>query len=167
MPFSCKIRGLCASCGAKRMAQQSAHLVDQVFPDVPVRQWVLTVPFALRPMVSLDRALQSKISAIFIEEIFRLLRGRFGDQAAAVSVIQRFSNTLNLHVHYHVLVVDGVWREDEAGKLHFVEAPVLSSSAVQAVSRRVAARRSPAASECDRSRVGQTCSGPGPDDRCN
>jgi hypothetical protein len=26
------------------MAERSAHLVDQVFPDVPVRQWVLSLP---------------------------------------------------------------------------------------------------------------------------
>ncbi|MGF1507937.1 MAG: transposase zinc-binding domain-containing protein [Myxococcota bacterium] len=57
VPFSCKVRGICASCGAKRMAQQSAHLVDRVLPDVPLCQWVLSVPFPLRPMLSLDREL--------------------------------------------------------------------------------------------------------------
>jgi hypothetical protein len=30
------------------MADTAAHLVDRVFPEVPVRQWVLSVPFALR-----------------------------------------------------------------------------------------------------------------------
>jgi hypothetical protein len=38
---SCKGRGACPSCNAKRMAQTAAHLVDSVFPHVPVRQWVL------------------------------------------------------------------------------------------------------------------------------
>jgi hypothetical protein len=31
-----------------RMAQAGAHLVDNVLPDAPLRQWVLTVPFPLR-----------------------------------------------------------------------------------------------------------------------
>lgn len=42
--FSCKGRGFCPWCGGRRMAERAAHLVDSVFPDVPVRQWVLSVP---------------------------------------------------------------------------------------------------------------------------
>jgi hypothetical protein len=30
--FSCKRRGVCPSCGARRMAQTAAHLVDHVIP---------------------------------------------------------------------------------------------------------------------------------------
>ena len=36
--FSCKRRGFCASCGARRMAESAALLVDEVFPEQPVRQ---------------------------------------------------------------------------------------------------------------------------------
>jgi ribosomal protein S27E len=46
--FSCKRRALCPSCGARRMAESAALLVDEVFPNRPVRQWVLSVPFPLR-----------------------------------------------------------------------------------------------------------------------
>ncbi|MCA1563571.1 MAG: transposase zinc-binding domain-containing protein [Acidobacteria bacterium] len=42
--FSCKGRGFCPRCGGRRMAERSAHLVDHVFPDVPVPQWVLSLP---------------------------------------------------------------------------------------------------------------------------
>jgi len=42
--FSCKRRGFCPSCGARRMAETAAHLVDHVIPRVPVRQWVLSFP---------------------------------------------------------------------------------------------------------------------------
>ena len=31
-------RGFCPSCGARRMAQTAAHLVDHVIPHVPVRR---------------------------------------------------------------------------------------------------------------------------------
>jgi hypothetical protein len=46
--FSCKGRGVCPSCNARRMVETAAHLVDQVFPPLPVRQWVLAVPKRLR-----------------------------------------------------------------------------------------------------------------------
>ena len=46
--FSCKKRGFCPSCGARRMAETAAHLVDHVIPRVPVRQWVLSFPIPLR-----------------------------------------------------------------------------------------------------------------------
>src|SRR5437867_10876593 len=51
--FSCKSRGICPSCGGRRMADTAAHLVDRVIPDVPVRQWVLSPPHALRALVPL------------------------------------------------------------------------------------------------------------------
>jgi ribosomal protein S27AE len=44
VPFSCKGRAVCPSCGSRRMAERAAHLVDRVFPVVPVRQWVLSLP---------------------------------------------------------------------------------------------------------------------------
>jgi hypothetical protein len=43
--FSCKRRGVCASCGARRMVESAALLVDEVLPHEPMRQWVLSVPF--------------------------------------------------------------------------------------------------------------------------
>ncbi len=33
--FSCKRRGFCLACGARRMAETAAHLVDHVIPRVP------------------------------------------------------------------------------------------------------------------------------------
>ena len=46
--FSCKRGGFCPSCGARRMAESAALLIDEIFPRLPIRQWVLSVPFALR-----------------------------------------------------------------------------------------------------------------------
>ena len=46
--FSCKKRGLCPSCGARRMAESARHLVEEVFGPRPVRQWVLSFPYPLR-----------------------------------------------------------------------------------------------------------------------
>ena len=46
--FSCKRRGFCPACGACRMAETAAHLVEHVIPQVPVRQWVVSFPIPLR-----------------------------------------------------------------------------------------------------------------------
>jgi ribosomal protein S27E len=46
--FSCKRRGFCPSCGARRMAESAALQVDEVIPEQPIRQWVLSFAFQLR-----------------------------------------------------------------------------------------------------------------------
>lgn len=46
--FSCKRRGFCPSCGGRRMAESAIHLVDEVLPKKPVRQWVLSFPVPIR-----------------------------------------------------------------------------------------------------------------------
>ncbi|MFZ4405529.1 MAG: transposase zinc-binding domain-containing protein [Pseudobdellovibrionaceae bacterium] len=46
--FSCKKRGFCPSCGARRMSETAAHLVDHVLPHKSIRQWVLTFPVPIR-----------------------------------------------------------------------------------------------------------------------
>src|SRR5438046_8325149 len=48
LPLSCKGRSVCPSCGGRRMVDTAAHLVDRVFPRVPVRQVVLLLTFSLR-----------------------------------------------------------------------------------------------------------------------
>ena len=40
LAFSCKRRGFCPSCGARRMAESAALLVDEVLPQRAMRQWV-------------------------------------------------------------------------------------------------------------------------------
>jgi hypothetical protein len=42
-----KRRGFCPSCGARRMSRTAAHLVDHIIAQVPVRQWVLSLPIPL------------------------------------------------------------------------------------------------------------------------
>jgi len=37
--FSCKRRGFCPSCGGRRMSESAIHLVDEVLPIKPIRQW--------------------------------------------------------------------------------------------------------------------------------
>ena len=54
-------RGFCPSCGARRMSQTAAHLVDHVTPHVPVRQWVLSLPIPLRVLLAAQPALVTPV----------------------------------------------------------------------------------------------------------
>jgi hypothetical protein len=76
VPFSCKRRGFCPSCGGQRMADTAAHLVDCVLPEVPVRQWVLTLPYALRYRCAYDSRLTSEVLRVFLRALFAELRRR-------------------------------------------------------------------------------------------
>src|SRR2546425_3025823 len=69
LPFSCKHRGWCPSCGGRRMADAAAHLVDRVLPRVPVRQWVLSLPFKLRYRMAYDAKLLADIFNIFLRAV--------------------------------------------------------------------------------------------------
>ena len=72
--YSCKCRGVCPSCNTRRMAETAAHLVDHVFPPLPVRQWVLAVPKRLRYFLQADAALQGTVLRIFLSVVERCLR---------------------------------------------------------------------------------------------
>ena len=107
------------------MADTAAHLVDRVLPDVPVRQWVLSVPHALRYRLAYDAKL------IFVNVVFQLLRRKAREhgipkgRCGAVAFVQRFGSSVNLHVHGHVLVFDGVYAalEGEAPRFYPLHAP--------------------------------------------
>lgn len=128
--FSCKRRGFCPSCGARRMVETSAHLVDHVFPHVPVRQWVLSFPYPLRFLFAsrpeaLSRCLAVVLRAIETDLIQRAdLTRASGARTGAVTVVQRFGSALNLNVHLHMLIPDGVYTfEQGVPRFHEVRAP--------------------------------------------
>jgi hypothetical protein len=72
--FSCKGRGLCPSCNARRMAETAAHLVDHVIPPLPVRQWVLSVPKRLRWYLEREPRAISAVLCILLRVIEAHLR---------------------------------------------------------------------------------------------
>ncbi len=91
--FSCKRRGFCPSCGARRMAQTAAHLVGHVIPHVPVRQWVLSLPIPLRLLLAAQPKLVTPVLQVVHRVITRHLLGQAGLKAdaadsGAVTLIQ-------------------------------------------------------------------------------
>ena len=76
--FSCKLRGFCPSCGARRMVETSAHLVDHVIPKTPVRQWVLSFPWTLHLLFARQPDTLSRCLAVIIRAIETDLNRRGG-----------------------------------------------------------------------------------------
>ena len=142
--FSCKDRGFCPSCTARRAAQTAAHLIDDVLPHVPVRQWVLAMPFDLHHRLARDAALETKVLGIFIDEIQRHLRevADAADEArtGTFTATQHFGSTLNVHAHFHVVVLDGVYEQQPDCSMTFDRAPAPTKEQVEALVQRVATR---------------------------
>ncbi len=109
--FSCKRRGFCSSCLGRRMADVAAHLVDEVFPRAPVRQWVCSLPWQLRVALGYDRALCADVLRAFVGSVTRSLESRavqalgLGSPkealTGAVTMVQRSDAALRLNVHFH------------------------------------------------------------------
>jgi hypothetical protein len=80
------------------MTERAAHLVDYVFPDVPVRQWVLTLPPRVRYVLAWDHALCRAVVAVFVRAVLGWYRrqarmhGVPNGRGGAVVIVQRFGS---------------------------------------------------------------------------
>ena len=125
--FACKGRGFCPSCLGRKMSATAANLTEHVVPAVPLRQWVLTVPFAWRKRLAYDGRLWSGLVRIFVRTVlgFYAKRGKKEDgafaQSGAVVALQRTSSDLKLNPHVHAVFLDGAYAEAEGGELVFRE----------------------------------------------
>jgi hypothetical protein len=60
------------------MADTAAHLVDRVLPEVPIRQWVLTLPYPLRHRCAYDASSRARFLPLpppNVDEVARVLAG--------------------------------------------------------------------------------------------
>jgi ribosomal protein S27E len=134
--FSCKRRGVCASCAGKRMVESGVFLSEAIFPGTaPVRQWVVSVPIPLRYWMAVNSELMGQVNSIITRAIGAhykkavrhfLLEGE-ELQTAAVSVIQRFGGALNLNIHFHQLWVDGAYAGAEDEETGHIQVHLLKS----------------------------------------
>jgi hypothetical protein len=121
------------------MAERAAHLIDRVLPHVPVRQWVLSLPFELRYRLAWDHELCRAVLAVYTRALLGFYRkrakgpGHPEGRTGTVTVIQRFGGALNLNVHFHTLAVDGVFVREPDGSLSFTAAKAPTDDEVEAL----------------------------------
>jgi len=116
-------------------------MLEETLPFVPYRQWVLVVPKRLRYFVNRDPSLAGEISRMLsaaLERFYRKQSARGGlpegaFQAARpvqIHAIQRFGSKVNLHVHVHAVVSDGIFSFNGEGTLAFAPARPVSQSSL-------------------------------------
>jgi len=117
------------------MVETSAHLVDQVFPQVPVRQWVLSFPKRLRYFLARDADLLNRVLQIFLDSVEKARRSCCPDapdpaRLGAVTFVHRFGSALNGHIHFHCCVIDGVFSAEDV-TLRFDKAAITPEAIAQ------------------------------------
>jgi len=70
VPYSCKIRGLCPSCGQKRAIVWAERMVEEVLPDVDA-QIIFTIPKMLRKAFLFNRTLVGELCRVAYDAIRR------------------------------------------------------------------------------------------------
>jgi hypothetical protein len=127
------------------MVETAAHLTDQVLPRVPYRQWVLSVPKRVRWHLREKPEVIAGLLRVFLRAVETTLRQRSpgappGARFGAMAFVHRFGSYLNSHVHFHVLVTDGVFSGDPTGGAEFHPALDLSDDDVLAVQTKIRRR---------------------------
>ena len=111
IPLSCRRRGCCASCAAKRQLIFTERVLEEVLPDVPCRQWTFSLPKALRVSFRYDGVLSKELSQIVVREVTRYVRAVTGhpDLAPGFVVVDQTFGTLpdSYHPHEHICATDG------------------------------------------------------------
>jgi len=126
------------------MVETAAHLVDHVFPAVPVRQWVVSLPKRLRYFLIRDARLLNRVVRIALNEMERAIRAHSPgapDESGSGGVvfIHRFGSALNVHIHVHACLIDGlIGRTSEGLSFHPVQLDEADITAVsEAIRQRV------------------------------
>jgi len=118
--FSCRTRGFCPSCHAKRVEEWGEWMRETLLLDVPHRQVVFTIPKRLRVFFKFDRRLLGDLCRSALRSLnhyFEIVTGS-ALTPGVIAVLQTFGARINLHVHLHFLVTEG--GVDKAGVFHTI-----------------------------------------------
>ena len=108
--FSCKRRGVCPSCGAKRAVKFAEHIYNEVIEDVPHRHTIFTIPKRLRVFFKYDRTLNTILFQAAWNALSEVL-GIDERELAAIFTVQTAGEALHFHPHLHGLLADGYWKD--------------------------------------------------------
>jgi hypothetical protein len=107
--FSCKTRGFCPSCHAKRREEWGEWMREELLLDAPHRQVVFTIPKMLRLFFRFKRRLLDSLCLSAVKSLIRFFHTATGLELmpGVVAVIQTFGDRINFHPHIHVLITEG------------------------------------------------------------
>ena len=104
-----------------------------MLPEVPIRHWVVSLPFQLRYLLGYHRTLCTQVMQAIAHELMRSYRRRAKRalglpsiaqaHSGTVTFVQRFDSALRLCGHAHLLALDGVYLQEDDGGLTFHPLP--------------------------------------------
>ena len=108
LAFSCKRRGVCSSCQAKRAVLFADNLHQNVLLDHPHRHLVFSLPKRLRIYFKYNRRLLSLLYRAAWESWSEWVDGVIPNaKPASVMALHTAGSLLNWHPHMHGIVLDG------------------------------------------------------------
>ena len=119
-------------------------MVDNVLPALPYRQWVLSVPRRVRFLLATDHDLLSRVLDMALRKVFawqkRAARrlGITDPMCGAIGFVQRFGSLLNLNCHFHNILPDGVFAQNNNGEVVFRPVPPPTKRNVQTLVKQIA-----------------------------
>ena len=116
VPYSCKSRGACPSCGQKRAIAWAERMVEEVLPDVAYVGLVFTIPKMLRKAFLFERKLYGELCRAAYAATRKFFEVQFPGLEKAVPAFvaapQSFGSLVNFHPHCHALCSLGVFTRD-------------------------------------------------------
>ena len=127
------------------LASRRLRVADEVLPERPLRQWVLSLPFALRFLLATDPDSLARVLRTVYRAISGFLLQKAGLTRAtgfpgAVTLIQRFGSALNLNIHFHMIFLEGVYVPVEGAAPVFRHVPAPTGTELQELVQQIAAR---------------------------
>jgi hypothetical protein len=110
------------------MMSITRHVMDAVLPHVPTRQWVLSLPHALRYRLAYDHALCRAVHRVLAKAVRRYLRrlaraqGHSDAETGSVTFL-KIRRRAHLNLHLHLIGLDGWFHRAAGGALVFERAP--------------------------------------------
>lgn len=126
--FSCKRRGVCPSCQAKRGVLFAEHLNEEVLLQQPHRHLVFSIPKRLRIYFRYDRSLFRLLYLAAWETWSEHVRETHPNgNSGAVMALHTAGDLLNWHPHIHSIVLNGAVLDDG----HFLEIQNVDSAKLE------------------------------------
>jgi hypothetical protein len=127
------------------MIESATHLVEDVLPLVPYRQFVLSLPIPLRYWINANKKLSSKVHRITTKAVHRYYTSKAkqlgvkNPKPGSITFTQRWGSALNLNPHQHILTADGVYTTVN-GALQFRNLAAITNDEVAALLTQIASR---------------------------
>jgi hypothetical protein len=112
--FSCKTRGFCPSCQARRAEEWAMWFADNLSEPANHHQIVFTIPKMLRSYFRFNRKLMTDLSRAANRAVVRFIQQTAGKEITPAMVVVKHTHGegVRFHPHLHTLPAAGGWDKE-------------------------------------------------------